>query len=127
MIDFSKTRIQARNILTAALLTLAFATTGCVVSSSSTETHTGTQVSDATFSQIKSGVTTNAWVQATLGAPTSKTNLDNGHELWRYDYTSRTVKRGAVIVLLASDHTTETTQTAFVEFKDGVVVNAWRS
>ncbi len=116
-----------KNYFALSLLAATLLGSGCVVSSSSTETHTGTPVSDATFAQIKPGVTSTAWVQATLGAPSSKTTLDNGHELWRYDYTSRTQKNGAVIVLLASQHTSETTQTSFVEFKDGVVVNAWRN
>ena len=98
---------------------------GCLVSNSSNTTHSGNNVAESTFSQIEPGKTTVGWVQATLGEPTSKSSAD-GDEIWKYTYTERTDSSGAVFLIFGGSNTTETSKTAFVEFRNGVVVNKWR-
>jgi len=100
---------------------------GCLVSASSSEKRTGNYVADSTFSKIEPGKTTAGWVQATLGEPNSKDKVaaDNS-EVWKYTYTEKKNSEGAVFLIFGGSSSKETTGHAFVEIKDGVVVNKWR-
>jgi outer membrane protein assembly factor BamE (lipoprotein component of BamABCDE complex) len=111
-------------LLTAATL---LPLSGCLVSGSSRQTRSGNYVSDETFSQIKPGKTSAGWVMATLGEPSSKSRLDDGSEVWKWSYTEVKSSRGQVFLLFANRNHKETTGAAFVELKNGVVVNKWRS
>jgi outer membrane protein assembly factor BamE (lipoprotein component of BamABCDE complex) len=100
---------------------------GCLVSGSSTERRTGNYVADSTFSKIEPGKTTAGWVQATLGEPSSKESVAaGGSEIWKYSYTERKDSSGAIFLLFGGSDSKETTGHAFVEIKDGIVVNKWR-
>jgi outer membrane protein assembly factor BamE (lipoprotein component of BamABCDE complex) len=98
---------------------------GCLVTQNSETTHNGTRISSETFAQIKPGTTTVGWVEATLGAPTSKTH-DGDDEIWKYIYREHTDSDGAVFLIFGGSNSSDRTETAFVEFKDGVVTNKWR-
>jgi outer membrane protein assembly factor BamE (lipoprotein component of BamABCDE complex) len=98
---------------------------GCLVTGNTTETRSGNYVAESTFAKIEPGKTTAGWVQATLGEPTSKSTAD-GNEIWKYTYTQKTDNSGAVFLIFGGHNSSETTGTAFVEIKDGVVVNKWR-
>ena len=108
------------------LATLGVASVGCLVSSDTHQTRSGNYVADTTFAQIKPGQTTESWVRATLGPPTSVTKLDNGTQLLKYAYTERRESSGAVFLIFGGHDEKEQTHTAFVELKDGLVTNAWR-
>ena len=100
---------------------------GCLVSASSNEKRSGNYVADTTFSQIEPGKTTAGWVQATLGDPSSKEKVDaSNSEIWKYTYTEKKNSSGAVFLIFGGSDSKETTGHAFVEIKDGVVVNKWR-
>jgi hypothetical protein len=96
-----------------------------LISAGSNTTHTGTSVAPSTFEQIKVNSTTIGWVHATLGEPSNKTN-DGGDEVWKYTYTERTDTSGAVFLVFGGSSTTEKTNTVFIEFKNGIVINKWR-
>jgi hypothetical protein len=98
---------------------------GCLVSHESETTHTGTDVAQSTFEQIKVNQTTIGWVHATLGDPSSKTS-DGGDEVWKYAYTEHTDSSGAVFLLFGGTSSTDKTKTAFIEFRNGIVINKWR-
>jgi len=117
---------RPRSLVLASLLTVFFpAVGGCLVSSDTHQTHAGINVPESTFAQIQPGKTTVGWVQATLGEPTQKTTAD-GDIVWKYTYTERTDSSGALFLIFGGHSSTESTKNAFVEFKDGVVVNKWR-
>jgi outer membrane protein assembly factor BamE (lipoprotein component of BamABCDE complex) len=105
-------------------ITMAFVP-GCLISGSSNTTHTGTNVAPSTFQQIKVGSTTIGWIHAMLGEPTSKTN-DGGDEVWKYTYTEHTDTSGAVFLVFGGSSSSEKTNTVFIEFKNGTVINKWR-
>jgi hypothetical protein len=52
--------------------------------------------------------------------------LTNGTEIWKWRYTEQRQSSGTVIFLLSAESNTNNVKTTFVEFKDGVVVKAWR-
>jgi outer membrane protein assembly factor BamE (lipoprotein component of BamABCDE complex) len=113
-------------LLLAALALLPFVAGGCLVTSDSSEHRSGNYVADSTFDQIRPGKTTEGWVDATLGKPTSVSHLADGTDIWKYSYTERRDSSGAVFLIFGGSSSSEKTHTAFVEIKDGIVRNAWR-
>ncbi|HSV13202.1 MAG TPA: outer membrane protein assembly factor BamE [Tepidisphaeraceae bacterium] len=108
------------------LIACLIATTGCLFTADSQKTTSGNSVAEGTFSQITLGKTTVGWVKATLGEPTRRSQADD-HEVWEYSYTERTDSSGSVFLIFGGHNSTQTTHKAYVEFKDGVVVNKWRA
>ncbi len=106
---------------------LLLASNGCLVTSNSEEKRSGNYISDSAFDQIKPHETTAAWVQATLGKPTSIEKLDDGTEIRKYTYSVRTESSGAVFLIFGAHNANEAEHTAFVQIKDGVVTKAWRT
>jgi outer membrane protein assembly factor BamE (lipoprotein component of BamABCDE complex) len=98
---------------------------GCLVTSSSQTTHNGTRVAPDTFAQIKPRSTTAGWVQATLGQPTSMTTVEND-QVWKYVYSEHTDSSGAIFLIFGGSSSSDKSETSFIEFKDGVVINKWR-
>lgn len=113
-------------LLVSAALLLSLAASGCLVTSNSSQKRSGNYVADTTFDQIKPGQTTEGWVDATLGKPTSISRLDDGTEIWKYTYSERHDSSGAVFLIFGGASSEEKTHTAFVEIKDGIVRKAWR-
>ena len=109
------------------IIVFAALVSGCLVSASSNQKRTGNYVADSTFSKIEPGKTTAGWVQATLGEPDSKEKVkDSDSEIWKWSYTEKKESSGAVFLIFGGSDKKETTGRAFVEIKDGVVVNKWR-
>jgi outer membrane protein assembly factor BamE (lipoprotein component of BamABCDE complex) len=109
-----------------AVALLAMICGGCLISSNTTVIHTGAVVPDATFSQIKPGETTEAWVRATIGQPTSEAALDNGGKILKWAYTERRESDGAVFLVFRGHDEKDVTHTAYVQVATGVVTKAWR-
>ena len=118
--------IQRLSVLGFACAIAAFACAGCLVSGDSRQTRTGTYVSDATFNQIRPGRTTEEWLRATLGPPSTQTELSDGGKVLKWSYTERRESSGAVFLIFGGHDEKETTHTAYVETHHGVVTNAWR-
>lgn len=107
---------------------MALVAPGCLISSRSNESFTGTKVSEATFGQIQPGVTNKQWVEATLGQPTKKSTLDDGGEVWKWSYAKVKQSSGAILFIFGGSSTTTTGGAAYIEFgPDGVVRKAWRA
>ena len=102
---------------------------GCLVVSHKSVTlgSKGPMVSAKTLEQIEPGRTSKAKVIALLGEPNSKQELDDGTELYKYVYTKQTQKNAVVFLLLTSHDTVDERSELFVEIKDGVVQNFWKS
>src|SRR5262249_33869524 len=76
---------------------------GCLFGGSSETHREGAYVSDSTLGTIEAGKTTQAWVLATLGEPSKKTELEPGHELWNYEYKEKKESNGYVFLIFAGD------------------------
>lgn len=115
-------------ILVASSLAVAVLAAGCtVLSNNSSTTYSGTQVSDVTLAQMEVGKTTKSWVVATLGAPTSVSQVDDNTELLRYTATRTTEREAGMIVVVASKQKTQKRETVYLEFKDGVLKRYWKA
>jgi outer membrane protein assembly factor BamE (lipoprotein component of BamABCDE complex) len=100
---------------------------GCLVSANSKQKVTGNYVPESTFEKIEPGKTTAAWVQATLGEPSSKDKVEGGRtEVWKYSYTEEKESSGAVFLLFGGSDRKEQKRIAYVELKDGIVTRKWR-
>jgi len=100
--------------------------TGCLYSSGSTTKLEGQFVGSGTYSQIEPRVTTDRWLIAAMGQPTSKATLEDGTELWAWRYSRRVASRGGVLLLARTASDTQSQGGVFVELKDGVVQRTWR-
>ncbi len=117
---------------------------GCLVSSSNSTQESGVRVSSTTLEQIEPNRTTEQWLIATLGEPTSRTAVQSGVptdsnavanatapagpkvEILRYDF-SRTERSAGAVFLIFGGATSRSEQSrAFFEVTDGVVTRAWR-
>ena len=124
--DSRRFRPGRTSLVVALAAALTWFGAGCLVSGSSHQTRSGTYVSETTFNQIKPGKTTEDWVRATLGPPSSDTPLSDGGHLLKWTYSERHENSGAVFLLFGGHSENETTHTAYVELHHGVVTNAWR-
>lgn len=122
----------ARPALAAATLAAALAaaamTGGCsVIESDNHVSYTGNYVPTDSFSRIEVGRSTPAFVEATLGEPTSRTDLEDGTQIWRWDYVVRRSGEGSLLLVFDGQSSSEKRHASFVQFQDGVVVKKWRS
>jgi outer membrane protein assembly factor BamE (lipoprotein component of BamABCDE complex) len=100
---------------------------GCLVTHNSNHSRSGNYVSDATLNQVQPGKTTVSWIRATLGPPTVVEKLEDGTQIWKYNYTERQDSSGTVFIFFAGNDVKETAGTVFIEIKDGIVRRTWRS
>src|SRR5687768_9029881 len=94
---------------------------GCLISSHSNTSYSGHDISPKTLAQIEPGTTKQDFVVATLGTPTTKTTLDDGSEVWKYEYRKRTSSSGSVFLLLNTGNQTEKEGAVYVILRDGMV------
>ncbi len=99
---------------------------GCLVSSSSYTDYSGSYVSYAELSQLKKGESTEQFVLATLGPPTGKTVESDGSSIWEYSWNEVKERETAVFLVLATESSSRREGAAFVEIRDGIVVDYWR-
>ena len=100
---------------------------GCLVGSHESESYSGTTVSAPTFDQIEPGKTTKAWVLGTLGEPSSKTDIENGEELWKWSYTKTQKSNGYFLFVFGGSSEKSASGAAYVQIKDGLVTKKWRT
>jgi outer membrane protein assembly factor BamE (lipoprotein component of BamABCDE complex) len=118
---------MSRKLVSFAAAALALSMAGCLVGSNTRVRQEGTYVSESALQSIEPGKTTAAWVRATLGSPDERTEVERGHEVWKYTYKeTRDSDTFIFLIFAGSDHKTKD-GAAFVEIKDGVVTKTWRS
>lgn len=116
-----------RGTFTVAVMTSLLGLAGCLVSSDSHTSQSGKYVSDRTWRQIDEGETSAAWVEATLGEPSERKRMDDGTEIWRWNYTEHKSSSGHIFLLFDGSSSKERQSAAIIELKDGVVVKKWRA
>lgn len=99
---------------------------GCLINSRNSISISGRYIGPSTLKQIEPGKSRQDFVLATLGAPTTKTRLEDGTEVWRYEYRKLTQSSGSVFLLLDTDSCVEKEGAVYVVFRDGIVEKTWR-
>ncbi len=99
---------------------------GCLINSHSSTSISGRYISDSSLDRVEVGKTKQDFVKATLGEPTCRSTLDDGSEVWRWDYKKTTSGNGTVFLLFSGDNHNEKQGSTYVMFKDGVVSEKWR-
>jgi outer membrane protein assembly factor BamE (lipoprotein component of BamABCDE complex) len=118
--------MRGKLILAAGLAASTTLMSGCLVAGSSRTYQSGTYVGRGTLAQIEPGKTNEEFVLASLGPPTSKITMDDGAELWKWEYTRRRSSSGAVFLLLASDTHHESRTVTYILFRDRIVERVWQ-
>lgn len=117
--------------VTAAVATLLVAGSlatlpGCIVKGRSYEDVKGTYIGDQTLSRIKPGETNTDLVLALLGQPSSRTSLDSGAEIWKWEYRRIKTSSGSVLLVFDGSDRTVEIRNVYVEMKDNIVTDVWR-
>ena len=115
-----------RALIAAALALLPLTSGGCLIAADSHESTSGVKVSDATFNRIKPNETSEEWVRATLGPATADTALKDGGRIMKWSYTEKRESSGAIFLIFGGHSEKKINHTAYVEFHNGIVTNAWR-
>ena len=114
--------------LTAPALALFVITAGgCLVVTGKSIDTSGVQISKSTLKQIEIGETSEAWLVATLGEPTSRTVVESHPDtaVLRYEYTVAKSKGSAIFLIFAGGSEEKTTTSTYFEVVDGVVSRWW--
>jgi outer membrane protein assembly factor BamE (lipoprotein component of BamABCDE complex) len=116
---------RARTLVASLFLASATVLGGCLVGSSSKTQVEGVYVGPETIAQITPG-SSQAYVLAVLGEPTSKADVGDGRSLWKWRYVERHKSSGSLLFVFGAKSEDESSNTAYVEFRGGEVVKAWR-
>lgn len=114
-----------KSIACIALAGCCFFISGCLISKANSTREQGVKVSQSTLNQVKPGETTESWLIATLGEPTSRRTVDEQTSVLRYDHKVVTSKGGAIFLIFSGAEKHEKTKTVLFETKDGVVSRYW--
>jgi len=94
---------------------------GCI--SAQPPGQTGIRIGDATLEQFKAGVTTEAWLIAVLGEPTSRSEVESipNTKVFRYTLGEAAGGLGAIF----SGEASKNTATIYFIITDGIVTRYW--
>jgi hypothetical protein len=109
------------------MLGLVFLVTaaGCLVTSKSKTTQSGAKVSEVTLDQIRPGETTESWLIAAAGEPTSRAKVDDHTSILRYDHVETRSSGGTIFLLFAGGSTKQKATSVRFEVSDGVIQKYW--
>ena len=99
---------------------------GCLISSSNSTSYSGAHVTPSELASVTIGESTPDMVESTVGAPSTKKTLDDGSELWTWNYSKTTSGHGSVLLLFSGSSSTTNAHSAHVLFRDGVAAKKWR-
>lgn len=110
------------------LASFVITASGCLIVSGKSYDQSGVHISRATMSQIEIGRTTEQWVIAALGEPSSRAEVGGEEDivLLRYEYRVRRSEGGAVFLIFAGGSETTRRTTTYFEFTDGYLSRTWK-
>lgn len=106
-------------------LALAALASSCVINADSHTEYSGQYISPKTIAQIEEGHSSD-YVLAILGEPTTRTEVGEQVEIWKWQYREKRTSSGAVFLLYSGSNKDERNKATYVELRDGVVVKAWQ-
>ena len=104
-----------------------FTATGCLIGTSNSVKESGTPVSGTTLRQVEVGKTTESWLLATLGPPTTRAKVNDqpGVEILTYNHRVVRESHGHVFLLFSGSNEKVDSNRTFFEISDGVVSKYW--
>jgi hypothetical protein len=111
-----------RNVIVASLL---FVASGCLLTSSNKVNESGVKVGAATLRQVEPGKTTEGWLLATLGPPTTRTTVRGDLQILGYNHEIEKKSHGSVFLLFSGKSHKVDKSTTFFELDRGVVTRYW--
>jgi hypothetical protein len=117
-----------RRTITALVLAIfMLSATGCLVMAGSEIEESGTQITHETLTKLEPGVTTEAWLVATLGEPTRRTVVEGQEHIHvlRYDHVVTKHEGGAVFLIFAGGSSKTKVTRTYIETIDGLVSRYW--
>jgi outer membrane protein assembly factor BamE (lipoprotein component of BamABCDE complex) len=115
-----------RSVVGAFAVASILALNGCIIYNSDTRyAEQGKPISERTLDEIERGQTSQDWIIATFGEPSSRRSRQNGTEILEYRFSQKRDKNFVVLPLLIVNYEGETLQTVFVEIGDGIVKDYW--
>jgi hypothetical protein len=114
-------------VLDLALAAFMFTAAGCLVGSSKNVCESGKAVSPNTLQQVQVGKTTQAWLLATLGPPTSRNPVADqpGVEILTYSHQVVETSQGHVFLLFSGSNRKVNSHRTYFEIADGLVSRYW--
>ncbi|MBL8861353.1 MAG: outer membrane protein assembly factor BamE [Planctomycetes bacterium] len=109
----------------ASTLIAASVLSACIINVDSHSVRTGRYVSAETLRQIEPGRTQD-YVLALIGDPSSKSQLENGIEIWKWTYSETRRREGRLIFVFSGDESQRVDGATYVEFQDRVVKKSWQ-
>ncbi|MBX3375772.1 MAG: hypothetical protein KF678_02060 [Phycisphaeraceae bacterium] len=118
--------MRNRVVVVALLAVLASVMSGCLVRSSTRTEYCGRFIGPETIRQIEPGKSKDDFVIALLGPPSSKTQVSDGSEVWKWGYRKVHASRGKVFLLVSANDSTVTQGATYIVMRDGVVEKVWQ-
>ena len=110
----------AMSLLGLALMAGAILSAGCA---SPGQKETGVRVGDETLKQFEAGVTTEGWLVAILGRPTSAAPVAGVENTFVYRYATGAESSG--LATLVSGQSSHTSSVVYFVITDGIVTRYW--
>lgn len=104
-----------------AVVSIALPLVGCI--SSNPPKQTGVRIGDATLEQLEPGVTTESWLLAILGPPTSASNVEGVKNTMVLRYATGESSSG--LGTLFSGETNKNTAVVYFVVTEGIVTRFW--
>lgn len=114
-------------VLDLTIAAFLFTATGCLVGTSNKVQESGTAVGDSTLRQVEIGKTTESWLIATLGPPSTRAKVSDqpGVEVFSYNHKVVRNSKGHIFLLYAGSNQKLESSRTFFELHDGVVAKYW--
>lgn len=112
-----------------AILAAGLTLTGCgpIIRHESSNDFQGQYVAEASYDQVRPGQTTQDWVRATIGPPSSTSRLKDGGEVWQWSSVEQKNGSGAVWPVYEGSSRKRVNSRTYVEFSaEDVVRKKWR-
>ena len=116
-----------RSVIGVLAVASILALNGCIIYNNDTRyAEKGKPISDRTLDEIQCGQTTQEWVIATFGAPSSRRPSQNGTEILEYRFSQKKDESFVIVPFLIANYEGEVLHTLFIEIGDGVVKDYWK-
>lgn len=114
-----------RNIVIASMF---FVASGCLLTTSNSVKESGVEIGESTLAQIEVGKTTEPWLLATLGEPSSRAKVAGEQDVAIFGYNHQVVKasKGKLFLLFSGKSEKVEKADTYFEITDGVVTKYWR-